>query len=254
MKYALLNGTPVDAKWASELTTGDFAELRNQFSCIGCKSQAYFNKGSLHQAAYFASRNHADDCKEAYQGLNGSDANLVKANTIVIVIGANSEGSSEEHAVQDVSPRHRTSLSQGSENGEIPVRRGVDAILHELLANSEFATSSKKMVVDKVKTLASEFFVPFLQLSEQHTDRLIGVWGEASSFRELTAVAFLNRGDEKVDIRIPKSVFSELKKLYKFTSTKELEGAKFLLVGKFNFLLGCNVTNAKQIAIQIKGS
>jgi hypothetical protein len=254
MKYALLNGTPVDAKWATELPTDDLADLRKQFSCVGCKAQAYLNKGSPHQAAYFASKNHAHDCNEAYQGQSGSDAALVEANTIVILIGGNSADSSREESTQDVSIRRRTSLSQGSDSGETPARRGIDAILQELLVRPQFATSSKKIIVDKVETFASEFFVPFLQLTEQHKDRLIGVWGEASSFREKTAITFLNRGDEKVDIRIPTPVFAELKKLYKFTSAKDLEGAKFLLIGNFNFLLGCRVSNIKQIAIKLKDS
>ncbi|WP_156885861.1 hypothetical protein [Massilia niastensis] len=252
MKHALLNGKPVEAEWAAEQSDDAFAGLRTQFSCVDCKAQAYLNRGSPHQAAYFASKNHTDDCNEAYQGASGSDAALVKANAIVIVVGGSSEASDELHRTKEGRSPRRTSLSQGNEVGEIPTRRGAGAILQELLVHPEFATSSKKIVVGKVETVASEFFVPFLQLGPQHIDRLIGVWGEASSFRELTSIAFLNRGDEKVDIRIPQSIFSELKKLYRFTSAKELAGAKFFLIGTFNFLMECRISDVKQIALQIK--
>jgi hypothetical protein len=252
MKYALLNGTPVEAKWAAELPDEAFAGLRTKFSCVDCKSRAYLNKGSPHQAAYFASKNHADDCREAYQGASGSDAALAEANTIVIVVGGRGEASKELHTTIDASPRRRVSLSQGDEISEVPTRRSVDSILQELLANPEFAASSKTIVVGKNETLASQFFVPFLQLGPQHSDRLIGVWGEAFSFRELTSTAFLNRGDGKVDIRIPRSVFAELKKLYHFTSPTQLERASFLLVGTFNFLLECSILDVKHIALRLK--
>lgn len=249
MIYALLKGKPVAADWAAELSNKEFAELRTKFSCVDCGSPAYLNRGSSHQAAYFASKNHAEGCNEAHQGASGSDAALVKANTIVLVIGRSSEAESEAHVAADVGPRRRTSLSEGSEVGAMPARRGANAILHELLVNPALATSSKKIVVGKVETSASEFFVPFLQLGQQHINRLIGVWGEASSFRELTSMAFLNRGDEKVDIRIPSLVFSELKRRYHFTSAKELQGAKFLLIGTFDLHLGCRVSDARQLAI-----
>lgn len=250
MKYALLNGAPVEAKWAAELSDDAFAKVRAQFSCLDCKASAYLNKGSPHQGAYFASKNHADDCEEAYQGDSGSDAALVEANTIVIVLGGSGESLNELNTTKDVSSRRRTTISKGNEATNIPARRGVDAILQELLVNPEFATSSKKIVVGKVETSASEFFVPFLQLGRQHTDRLIGVWGEAFSFRELTSIAFLNRGDEKVDIRIPQSVFSQLKKDYHFTSDNQLNRAKFLLIGTFNFLLECRIADVTEIALQ----
>lgn len=252
MKYALLDSRRVAADWAAELPDHEFAPLRTKLSCVGCGSAAYLNRGSVHQAAYFASKKHADDCNEAYQGSSGSDSALVKANTIVIVIKGSGEATDEAYATGEVGPRRRTSLSQGSESAETPTRRGVDAILQELLANPNLATSSKKIVVDKVETQASEFFVPFLQLGEQHLGRPIGVWGEASDFRQLTSMAFLNRGDGKPDIRIPMPVFTELKRLYKFSSPKEVEGAKFLLIGTFAFPLGCRIEDAKQIAIQIK--
>jgi hypothetical protein len=253
MKRALLNGTPVEATWAADLSNEDFVKVRSKFVCVGCNARAYFNKGSPHQGAYFASKNHAEDCDEAYQGNSGSDPALVEADKIVIMVGGGQQALNEVAASNDLGSRRRTTISKGMEVGEIPTRRGTDAILQELLTNPEFATCSKKIVVGRVETVASEFFVPFLELGTQHIDRPIGVWGEAS-FRERNAVVFLNRGDQKVDIRIPKSEFAKLKKLYHFTSDTEVENAKFLLVGTFNFLLECRVLDARQIALHLEGA
>jgi hypothetical protein len=251
MERALLNGNLVKATWVAGLSNEEFAEIRSGFTCAGCKAHAYFNKGSRHQAAYFASKSHADNCDEAYQGVSGSDAALVEANTIVLMVGGTAVTSNIAKSDKDTGSGRRTTISKGNEIAEAPIRRGLDTVLHELLVNPEFSTSSKKIVVGKVETRASDFFVPFLQLGTQHIDRPIGLWGEASSFRELTSVAFLNRGDQKPDIRIPKEVFSKLKELYRFTSAAELEGTKFLLVGTFDFLLRCDVSDARQIALQI---
>lgn len=221
---------------------------------MGCKARAYFSKGSRHQGAYFASKSHVDKCDEAYKGVSGGDAALVEANTIVLMIGGNAVATNIEEGDTSTRAGRRTAISKGTETAEVPVRRGLDTILHELLVNPKFATSSKKIVVGKVENSASDFFVPFLQLGSQHIDRLIGVWGEASSFRELTSVAFLNRGDQKPDIRMPTAVFKKLKELYRVTSETKLEGTKFLLVGTFNFLLRCDVADARQIALQIPNS
>jgi hypothetical protein len=251
MERALLCGNSVKATWVATLADEEFTKIRSEFTCVGCKARVYFNKGSRHQGPYFASKSHADDCDEAYQGFSGSDPALVDSNTIVLMIGGSVGASSNANADKDTRSRRRTTISKDAETAEVRIRRGVDAILQELLVNPDFAISSKKIVVGKVETSASEFFVPFLQLGPQHIDRPIGVWGEASSFRELTSVAFLNRGDQKPDIRIPSSVFKKLKELYRFTSDTELEGTKFLLVGTFNFLLRSDVLDARQIALQI---
>lgn len=250
MKLALLNGVPVEATWAAELSDAAFAKIRTEFSCVDCKAHAYLNKGSQYQGAYFASKNHTEDCDEAYQGDNGSDDALVEADTIVIVLGDSGESSNTPAATGEVSPRRRTTISKGGEATAIPTRRRVDAILKELIANPEFATSSKKIVVEKAVMLASDFFVPFDQLGEKHIDRVIGVWGEAFSFREKTSTVFLNRGDQKIDIRIPKSVFSQLKQYYHFASDEQLDGSKFLLVGTFNFLMECRVSNVSALMLQ----
>jgi hypothetical protein len=252
MKYALLNGTPVEATWAVELSGDAFAEIRTLFSCVGCNAHAYLNKGSPHQGAYFASKNHAEDCDEAYQGDSGSDAAIVQASTIVVVLGNRGESSNELPTTSRLSTRRRTTISKGDVATGIPARRRVDAILQELLVNPEFATSSKKIVVGKVETLASEFFVPFDQLGLKHIDRVIGVWGEAFSFRERTSIVFLNRGDQKIDIRIPQSIFSQLKKHYQYTSDEQINGAKFLLIGTFNFLMECHISDVTEIALQKK--
>lgn len=94
--------------------------------------------------------------------------------------------------------------------------------------------------------------MPFLELEERHADRLIGVWGNLYSAREGNAVTWLNRGDQKVTITVPNGIFSELKTIYKFASASQLQEAKFLLIGTFDTMLECNVTNAQQIAIQVK--
>ena len=254
MKRALLNGSPVKATGVAALSDEELTKIRSKFTCVGCKARAYFNKGSRHQGAYFASKSHEDGCDEAYQGVSGSDPALVESNTIVLMIGGSAAASSNATSDRDTTTSRRTTISKGAETAEVRIRRGVDTILKELLVNPEFATSSKTIVVGKVETRASEFFVPFLQLGPQHVDRLIGVWGEAFSFREKTGVTFLNRGDQKPDIRIPNLVFKKLKELYRFTSDTELEGTKFLLVGNFNFLLRCDVSDARQIALQIPNS
>jgi hypothetical protein len=250
MRRALLNGKPVEATWVTNLPDAEFTKIKSEFSCVGCKARAYFNRGSQHQAAYFASKSHMEDCDEAYQGFSGSDPALVGTNKIVIMVGGGKETLSEIAASDDHGSGRRTTLSETKEYSEAATRRGADAILKELLANPEFVTSSKKIVVGKVETVASEFFVPFLELSTQHIDRPIGVWGEAS-FRERTAVVFINRGDQKVDIRVPKSEFDKLKKLYHITDTTKLENVKFLLVGTFNFLLECRVSDSRQVALEL---
>jgi len=174
MKRALLNGSPVKATGVASLSDEELTKIRSKFNCVGCKARAYFNKGSRHQGAYFASKSQEDDCDEA--------------------VAQQLQAMRPQIEIRQL-PAERL-FSKGAETAEVRIRRGVDTILQELLVNPEFATSSKTIVVGKVETKASEFFVPFLQLGPQHVDRLIGVWGEAFSFREKTGVTFLNRGDQ----------------------------------------------------------
>jgi hypothetical protein len=250
MKHALLNGAPTEVTWAAELTEDAFAEIRAHFSCVDCKARAYLNRGSPHQGAYFASKHHTDDYNEAYQGEIGSDFALVEANAIVIVLGDSRASANELSATKQTSSRRRTTISKGDGATEIPARRRVDAILKELLTNPEFATSSKKIVVEKMKTQASDFFFAFEQLVPKHIDRLIGVWGEAFSFCELNSIAFLNRGDQKINIRMPQSVFSQLKKRYHFTSNEQLNKVNLFLTWTFNFLTKFRVSDIAEIALQ----
>lgn len=168
MRRALLNGNPVEAIWVTKLPDAEFTKIKSEFSCIGCKAPAYFNRGSQHQAAYFASKSHAEDCDEAYQGFGGSDPALVGANKIVLMVGGGKDTLNEIAASDDHGSGRRTTLSGTRESSDTATRRGADAILKELLANPEFAKSSKKIVVGKVETAASEFFVPFLELGTQH--------------------------------------------------------------------------------------
>jgi hypothetical protein len=250
MRRALLNGKTVEAIWVTKLPDAEFTKIKSEFICVGCKAHAYFNRGSQHQAPYFASKNHAEDCDEAYQGFSGSDPALIGASKIVIMVGGSKETLSETAASDDHGSGRRTTLSETKKPSEAATRRGVDAILKELIANPEFARSSKKIVVGKVETVASEFFVPFFELDTHHIDRPIGVWGEAS-FREGNAIVFLNRGDQKVDIRIPKSEFAKLKRLYNLTSDTKMANVRFLLIGTFNSLLECRVLDARQIALDV---
>ena len=129
--------------------------------------------------------------------------------------------------------------------------RGVRAVLRELINRPEFATSAKNIVVRNETKPASEFFVPFDQLGTQHIGRTIGVWGAVFSAAEGGSIAWLNRGDQRITIKIPLSLFKKLKTIYKFTSASELRGAKFLLIGTFNFHLECEITDVRQIALQV---
>jgi hypothetical protein len=252
MRHALLDGVPVKAEWAAGLPNEKFVAIQTQFTCVGCKARAYLNRGSRYQDPYFASKDHSDDCTEAYQGTGSGDTALVQANTVVIIVGKNVAASEQPHAMEDVKSRRRTTIAEGEGTSEIRARRGVDAILQQLIADPEFSSPARNIVVGKFKTPASEFFVPFLQLGEQHAGRIIGVWGEADSFRTLTSITFLNRADGKGDIRIRNQVFDRLKQIYKISSSNRLEGAKFLLIGTFDMHLQCYINDVREIALKIK--
>jgi hypothetical protein len=252
MDKALLDGKAVDASWAADLPQEVLAQIRQRFKCISCNANAYLNKGWARQAPHFAAKEHADNCQVAYHATSGSDPVLVQADIVVIPIGGDESGPGDGNVhYRSVQPSRRTSISGAGAITDTSTRRGVSKILQELISNPEFATSQKTIVVAKERYAASEFFVPFLQLGEQHADRIVGVWGTLFDAREGNAFVWLNRGDRKPDIRVPVSIFDELKTIYKLTSVAQLQGAMFLLIGKFNAMFECHVADAKQIAFQI---
>lgn len=252
MEDALLEHRIVSAVTISKLIDDKVSVLRTKFKCKDCKAEAYFSKGSPKQAPYFGARNHLDGCEEARRGSRSDHQQLVEADTLVIPIGGG--GSTSEHGHSDVIVKKsltRTSVSAAHGTANVSATRGVGAVLRLLIDHPEFATSSKHVVVANQAISASEFFVPFLQLENKHEDRLVGAWGTVFDAREGGSIVWLNRGDAKVTIEVPKTIFHELKVIYNFTSARELSGAKFLVVGRFNIHLECRIDDAKQLALLV---
>jgi hypothetical protein len=177
----------------------------------------------------------------------------VEADTVVIpIVGRAPSLADDQVRATESQSRSRTSLGMaGAGTSNKSATRGVGAVLRELINYPKFAVPSKNIIAGKRTALASEFFVPFDQLSDQHVQRPIGVWGTIFSAREGGSIAWLNRGDRRVNIKVPTPVFDNLKASYRFNNAAELRGAKFLLVGTFNIHLECQIDDAMQIAIQI---
>jgi hypothetical protein len=252
MEKALLKGTVVNAEAVAAFPDDLLRGSRRRFKCIACEADAYFNRGWLKQAPHFAAKNHAAYCVEAYYGSRSQHQQFVEADTVVIPIGASPPSSAEDHASEDEGQSRSRILVSGS-NGKAnaTATRGVASVLRELINHPELATSSKDIVVGKLKIRASEFFVPFLQLSEQHANRPIGVWGSVFSAKQGGSIAWLNRGDERVSIEIPVPILEMLKTRYKFAHTGELRGAKFFLICTFDIHLKCRIKDVREIALQV---
>lgn len=248
MERAVQNGEVVFAKPLAARLKNKPRPYLLDFKCVTCGADAYFRKSGIRQA-HFAAR-HEEYCDEA--SLRGSldEQAVVGASTVIIDIGMDVAPvvASQARLASARASRNKNALADGGGGG--PVRRGVSAVLAYLLGNPRFLTSAKSISVNGQTVLASEFFVPFHELNEAHAGRYIGVWGNLYSSREGGSTTWLNRGDAKVDIRVPNSIFAELKNIFQFKDASELRQAKFLLIAEFDIDLCTKVASAKQVALQ----
>lgn len=134
--------------------------IRKQFKCVDCGADAYFNKGSWRQAAHFAERHHTDHCGEARRSEGGSDPKVVNANNLIILSGAEPPSTNVGLGITGgTQSSKRTILSAASGTAETTVRRGVSAVLRELILDEEFATAQKNIIVGNTVVPATEFSV-----------------------------------------------------------------------------------------------
>lgn len=250
MKSAVQNGEVVFATLLAAKLNDEPPPSLKDFHCATCSADAYFRKGWSKQAPHFAAR-HDNRCAEASLRAILDEKTIVGASTVVIDIGTdvNPVAPSQARSSSPSLSLHKVTLDTDSVDGR-ETRRGVNQVLTHLLGNPEFLTSAKSISVNGQAVAASDFFVPFCELSQSHSGRYIGVWGELYSARAGSAVAWLNRGDEKVGITLPNPIYAELKASYGFASAADLRHAKFLLIAEFDVHLDTKLTSAKQIALR----
>lgn len=243
-----LDNTTYSSYSFSKLSSPEISQKRQFLICPECHGPAYFRKKSTNgRAACFGARPHNSDCQYATLDENRVVAGQEEAAEIInnpaerIVVDLNFGPREHVHAVPDENNPLQGNGIAGMHVGDYAqnnarAQRRLSTLLRTLIEVPDFRKSQQTLEIFDEEYPVRNFFVPFLEIINEHTGSIKGFWGMLSDARfDGENTVWLNSGGQgNISFCLSEELFLELRARYRVTDDEDFAGAYALILGKVN--------------------
>ena len=221
----------------------DLERKRRTLQCPECGGPAFFrNASSIGRMACFGARPHADGCQLAAQDfvrLQGADDNQdAPLNFKSKIIVDLNYGSPVSNDADSSALRSRLEHIDYNHSGyilhETPIHRRLSSLLRDLLESPAFGSSDQVIKIDGVNEIvASQFFVPLLCATTQHSGLLRGFYGLLSDAKLAADQSlWLNSGGrDTISFCLDSKYLECVAQRYHLRDVEDIAGAYILVLG-----------------------